>query len=109
MKAFVSDCCVVKSDAFAPVDILWKAHCIWARENDSRPYSKRKFIVEIKGACPAIKRERKRIELSHLKEVYNWDTGLENNRMSVLCGIDLNRECKNKWDSGTSGTGEVAK
>ncbi|MBW8036448.1 MAG: hypothetical protein FVQ79_12695 [Planctomycetes bacterium] len=108
-KVFVSDWCVVKSDVFAPVDILWKAHRIWARENGSKAYSKRRFIIEIKGAGPAIKRERKRIELSYLKEVYNWDTGLANNRMPVLCGIDLNRECKNKWDGGTSGTGEVAK
>ena len=106
IKAFVSDWCVVKSDAFAPVDILWQAYCIWSRQNGSKAYSKRKFIIEIKGACPALKRERKRIELSHLKEVYNWDTGLENNRMPVLCGINLNRECKNKWDSGT---GKVAK
>jgi putative DNA primase/helicase len=107
MKAFVDDCCIVKSAAFVPVDILWQAHCNWARENCGRPYSRRGFIIEIKEAWPAIRRDRQRLKLSYLKEVYNWQTPPGDNRMSVLYGIDLSEDCKNKWDSGTSGTGEV--
>jgi len=86
MKAFVSDWCIVKNAAFVPVDILWQAYCNWARENGNRAYSRRGFITEIKEACPAIRRDRQRLELSYLKEVYNWQTSPGDNRMSVLCG-----------------------
>jgi hypothetical protein len=58
------------------VEILWIAHNRWAKENGNMAYSKRKFIVEIKGACNGTKRDRKRLELSHLSRYYKWDRGV---------------------------------
>ena len=67
MMAFVNDWCDVRNDVMVPVDILWKAHCNWAKENGNKSYSKRKFIIEVKGACSTVRRERQRLKLSHLR------------------------------------------
>lgn len=105
MRAFVKDWCVIEDNLFIPVDILWKAHNNWAAENGNRAYSKRKFIIEIKGACSRIKRERRRLDLSHLSHCYNWDNGDSDNRVAVLAGIALRKEYQNQWDNRDSGTG----
>jgi putative DNA primase/helicase len=91
MKAFIEDWCVVDESASVPVDILWMAHNQWTKENGNRSFSKRKFIVEIKGACNGVRRDRKRLELSHLSHYYKWDTPSEDNRASVLMGNRINR------------------
>jgi hypothetical protein len=86
MKAFIDDWCVVADSATVPVEILWKAHRQWAEENGNRSYSKRKFIIEIKGACNGVRRERQRLDLSRMDRVYKWANTLDDNRASVLMG-----------------------
>jgi putative DNA primase/helicase len=108
MKAFIEDWCVVADSATVPVDILWKAHSRWAKENGNKGFSKRKFIVELKGACNGVKRERQRLDVSQISGTYKWDIGDGDNRASILKGIDLKKECSENWKSGTdwdSGTG----
>jgi len=108
MKAFINDWCVVKDDSSVPLDILWQAHCNWAQENGNTSYSKRKFIVEVKGACPAVRCTRRRMKLSSLFSEYSWESTDKlsvDNRMTVLTGINLRGDCKNKWDAADNGTG----
>ena len=108
MKAFIADWCIVSDNASVPVDVLWESHNQWARENGNKSYSKRKFIVEIKGACGGVKRERQRINPAHFLEAYKWASNLEQDRVSVLSGIDLRKEYKTAWsddDKWASGPG----
>lgn len=108
MKAFVNDWCVVQDEAMVPLDLLWQAHCRWAQENGNNSYSKRKFVVEIKGASPAVRCTRKRLQLSNLFNEYGWSFGdnlADDNRFSVLMGVNLRRDCKSKWTKLDSGTG----
>ncbi len=98
MKAFIEDWCVVHDSAVVPVDILWMAHKNWAAENGTKNYSKRKFIVELKGACGSVKRARRRIDPDHFLATYKWSIPLENDRVSVLAGIGLRKEYKTAWD-----------
>jgi putative DNA primase/helicase len=108
MKAFIADWCVVDESASVPVDILWMAHGKWADENGNNSYSKRKFIVEIKGACGGVKRTRLRLDSGTAQGTYKWDIGDGDNRISMFTGIDLAAGHKTAWASGTqwdSGTG----
>ena len=98
MKAFIEDWCVVSDNATVPVDVLWKAHSKWADKNGNKSYSKRKFIVELKGACSGIRRERRRIKPDHFFDTYKWSTSLDNDRVSILAGIDLRKAYKTAWD-----------
>ena len=108
MKAFIEDWCVVRDSAAVPVDVLWKSHSKWTAENGNKSFSKRKFIVELKGACSGIKRERRRIKPDHFFATYKWSTSLENDRVSVLDGIGLRKEYQTAWiddDKWSSGPG----
>ena len=105
MKAFIDDWCVVADSATVPVEILWKAHNRWSEENGNKGYSKRKFIIEIKGACNGIRRDRQRLDLSRMSRFYNWDNPHDDNRASVLRGIDLRKDCRTRWTQQDSGTG----
>ena len=108
MKAFVNDWCEIKPDSDVPVYILWQAHCRWASENGNSEYAKRKFIVEIKGACEGLRCVRKRVNLSKLYNEYSWDRAdksSKDNRITVFSGIDLHKDFKKKWDKTDSGTG----
>ena len=105
IKAFVNDWCETKKGTCVPIEILWKAHCKWAGQNGNNSYSKRKFIIEIKGACPAVRRERLRFDLSQINQEYNWDCYGGDNRLAVLTGIDLKENLKRSWDTQDNGTG----
>ncbi len=97
MKAFIKDWCVVDEAASVPVDILWMAHGKWADENGNHSYSKRKFIVEIKGACGGVKRDRKRVKEGHFLVAYKWPAPDDLERIGILQGIDLRTDKKTAW------------
>jgi len=97
MKAFIADWCIVSDNASVPVDVLWESHNQWARENGNKSYSKRKFIVEIKGACGGINRGRKRVQPGHMLEAYLWPTPENLERIGILDGIDLRKEYRTAW------------
>jgi len=100
MKAFIKDWCVVDEAASVPVDILWMAHGKWADQNGNNSYSKRKFIVEIKGACGGVKRTRKRIKEGHFLVAYKWPAPDDLERIGILQGIDLRTDKKTAWTDG---------
>ena len=94
MKAFVNDCCDVKKGLSVPVDILWQTQNLWAKNSGIPAYSKRRLILETKYLCPAVKRERKRLDSVRIYDQYKHDITTVDNRRPILEGIDLREEYK---------------
>lgn len=115
IRSFVRECCEVKISEFVPVEIIWKAHTNWSKDNGLIPYSRQKFVVEIQSGCAGLSKKRTRVSDEKFDE-YGWNkvgtkvgTDTDNSTLEYcLFGINLNSESKNTWQNsekfGTDGT-----